>query len=633
MWPAVPRVSGAAASRDGGVGSGEPGTGDPSDERRQHGAGQLVQLGVAHGAQVEEQAAVVQAAHDGGRAETQRGGEPVGVPIHAHGHSDARHLGDGQDAGAGARDSVEQRDAVGGQRRRRIRTREQVAQALRASAYLGERRCQRRERRHARDRARRVQIEPEHGVERGQVELVDAQSARQRVAAHRRDGRGPAHGYSGLRAAEELVAAEGHDVGAGGDAARERRLLGEQRQPGQGAAAEVVDEHGVVLVGHAGELLERGLRSEPHDAVVAGVHAQDGARALWPGLLEVLEVGAVGGADFDQLGPALTQDVGDAKAVADLHELAAGDEHLAATARGGEVLVARGQLVEIGDGFRIPDILRESGAELVEVGTTNRTYLKDFEKAWTERTRAVLRVHTSNYRIVGFTAEPALEELAGLAHEHDAVLVDDLGSGALAGLPLFAEEPALTDSIAAGADVVTFSGDKLLGGPQAGVAVGRAATIEAMRRHPLARALRIDKLDLAALDAVLRLYLDPARAVERVPTLAALAAPLAEVRARAERLRDLLTGPGAAAALPADRVALLDTVARAGAGALPVTEVPSVAVAVSVDADADGLAAALRLGEPAVVCRLHDGRLLFDLRAVRDAELDELAGAVLAALA
>ncbi len=306
---------------------------------------------------------------------------------------------------------------------------------------------------------------------------------------------------------------------------------------------------------------------------------------------------------------------------------------LAATARGGEVLVARGQLVEIGDGFRIPDILRESGAELVEVGTTNRTYLKDFENAWTARTRAVMRVHTSNYRIVGFTAEPALEELAGLAHERDAVLVDDLGSGALAGLPLFAEEPALTDSIAAGADIVTFSGDKLLGGPQAGVAVGRAAAIAAMRCHPLARALRIDKLDLAALDAVLRLYLDPARALERVPTLAALAAPLAEVRARAERLRELLTGSGATEALPLGRVALLETVARAGAGALPVTEVPSVAVAVSVDGDADGLAAALRVGVPAVVCRLHDGRLLFDLRAVRDAELDELAGAVLTALA
>ncbi|NLT91727.1 MAG: L-seryl-tRNA(Sec) selenium transferase, partial [Actinobacteria bacterium] len=199
---------------------------------------------------------------------------------------------------------------------------------------------------------------------------------------------------------------------------------------------------------------------------------------------------------------------------------------LAATARGGEVLVARGQLVEIGDGFRIPDILRESGARLVEVGTTNRTYLRDFEAAWTESTRAVLRVHTSNYRIVGFTAEPTLEELALLAHDRDAVLIDDLGSGALADIELFAEEPALAESVAAGCDVVTFSGDKLLGGPQAGVAVGRTAVIEAMRRHPLARALRIDKLDLAALDAVLRLYLDPARAVREIPTLRALSDPL-----------------------------------------------------------------------------------------------------------
>ncbi len=146
---------------------------------------------------------------------------------------------------------------------------------------------------------------------------------------------------------------------------------------------------------------------------------------------------------------------------------------LAATARGGEVLVSRGQLVEIGDGFRIPDILRESGAELVEVGTTNRTYLRDFESAWSERTRAILRVHTSNYRIVGFTAEPTLQELATLAHERGAILVDDLGSGAFADIELLREEPVLKESIAAGCDVVTFSGDKLLGGPQAGIAVGR----------------------------------------------------------------------------------------------------------------------------------------------------------------
>ena len=302
---------------------------------------------------------------------------------------------------------------------------------------------------------------------------------------------------------------------------------------------------------------------------------------------------------------------------------------LAATARGGEVLVARGQLVEIGDGFRIPDILRESGARLVEVGTTNRTYLRDFEAAWTESTRAVLRVHTSNYRIVGFTAEPTLEELALLAHDRDAVLIDDLGSGALADIELFAEEPALAESVAAGCDVVTFSGDKLLGGPQAGVAVGRTAVIAAMRRHPLARALRIDKLDLAALDAVLRLYLDPARAVREIPTLRALSDPLDAVRGRARRLRDLLVRAG----VPGERLELVETVARAGAGALPVTEVPSVAVAAAVPAgEADARASLLRRGEPAVVCRVQEDRLLFDLRAVGDGEVEDLAGAALLAL-
>jgi L-seryl-tRNA(Ser) seleniumtransferase len=308
---------------------------------------------------------------------------------------------------------------------------------------------------------------------------------------------------------------------------------------------------------------------------------------------------------------------------------------LAATSRGGEVLVARGQLVEIGDGFRIPDILRESGAELVEVGTTNRTYLRDFEAAWTERTRAVLRVHTSNYRIVGFTSEPALPELAALAHERGGVLVDDLGSGALAPLPLFAEEPTLADSIAAGADIVTFSGDKLLGGPQAGIAVGRAAAIDLMRRHPLARALRIDKLGVAALDALLRLYLDPEHAIARIPTLAALAAPVEAVRARAERLRELLAASvGSGLALDPARVALADTVARAGAGALPVTEVPSVALTIAVDEGrADGAAASLRRWDPAVVCRVHEGRLLFDLRAVSDDDVPELAVAIVAALA
>jgi L-seryl-tRNA(Ser) seleniumtransferase len=306
---------------------------------------------------------------------------------------------------------------------------------------------------------------------------------------------------------------------------------------------------------------------------------------------------------------------------------------LAATARGGEVLVSRGQLVEIGDGFRIPDILRESGADLVEVGTTNRTYLSDFEEAWSERTRAILRVHTSNYRIVGFTTEPGVVELSRLAAERGAVLIDDLGSGALGPLEVFAEEPGVSESVSAGADAVTFSGDKLLGGPQAGIVVGRAATIEAMRRHPLARAVRIDKIGIAALDVLLRLYLDPEAAVRCIPTLSMLAATEDEVAARAADLGQALSAAAQAAGEELGGLEVISSVARAGAGALPVTDVPSAALAVSPpDGDAHGLAERLRRGEPAVLARVQEGRVLLDLRAVRDEEVDELAGAVLRAL-
>ena len=311
---------------------------------------------------------------------------------------------------------------------------------------------------------------------------------------------------------------------------------------------------------------------------------------------------------------------------------------LAATARGGEVLVARGQLVEIGDSFRIPDILGESGARLLEVGTTNRTYLRDLEHAWSDQARAVLRVHTSNYRIVGFTTAPSLEELTAFAHERGVVLIDDLGSGVLATIELFGDEPSVRDSLAAGADVVTFSGDKLLGGPQAGLAVGAEATIAAMRRHPLARAVRIDKLSLAALDALLRLYLDPERAVASIPTLAMLTEPLEAVRARAQRVRaqllaavpalEKVTGGGEAGGAGALAIEIVPSVARAGAGALPVTEVPSVAVALTAPGgDVGGLARRLRLGRPAAVGRVHEDRLLLDLRTVRD---DEVAGLVTA---
>src|SRR5437868_6953497 len=206
---------------------------------------------------------------------------------------------------------------------------------------------------------------------------------------------------------------------------------------------------------------------------------------------------------------------------------------LAALAEGREVLVSRGELIEIGDGFRIPDVLARSGARLVEVGTTNRTRAADYERAIGPETALLLRVHQSNFRLVGFTEQPSLRELAAVAQRHGLPLVDDLGSGVLLHLE---GEPSARESLAAGAELVCFSGDKLLGGPQAGVVVGRAELVERLRRHPLQRALRIDKLSLAALEGTLLLYLDPERAAREIPVLRMLKEDAAAVHARAERL-------------------------------------------------------------------------------------------------
>jgi L-seryl-tRNA(Ser) seleniumtransferase len=278
---------------------------------------------------------------------------------------------------------------------------------------------------------------------------------------------------------------------------------------------------------------------------------------------------------------------------------------LAAFAEGRDVLVSRGELVEIGDGFRIPEVLERSGAELVEVGTTNRTRLGDYERAITERTAVLLRVHQSNFRIVGFTEKPRTSDLARLAHRRGLVLADDLGSGALVEV---GDEPTARESLAQGADVVTFSGDKLLGGPQAGIAAGRADLVERMRRHPLQRALRADKLTLAALEGTLAVY----RAGERaLPVLRMLDEPAESVRLRAERLASLTEG------------AVVETVARCGGGALPVAEIPSFACALEPE-----LAEPLRRADPPVVGILRDDRLLLDCRTLSDTEVDEVAAAV-----
>jgi L-seryl-tRNA(Ser) seleniumtransferase len=281
---------------------------------------------------------------------------------------------------------------------------------------------------------------------------------------------------------------------------------------------------------------------------------------------------------------------------------------LAALAEGREVLVSRGELIEIGDGFRIPDVLVRSGARLVEVGTTNRTRATDYEAAIGPDTAVLLRVHQSNFRVVGFTEQPRVEELADVARRHGLPLVDDLGSGALVDV---GDEPTARESLAAGADLVCFSGDKLLGGPQAGIVVGRADLVERLRRHPLQRALRADKLTLAALEGTLTLYLD---APDRVPVLRMLREDGSAVRARAERLAELVGGE------------VEETVARVGGGALPLAELPSFACAVE-----EELAAALRRGEPPVVALVRDGRTLLDCRTLRDDEVEEVAAAVTAA--
>ena len=281
---------------------------------------------------------------------------------------------------------------------------------------------------------------------------------------------------------------------------------------------------------------------------------------------------------------------------------------LAELAEGREVVVSRGELIEIGDGFRIPDVLAHSGARLVEIGTTNRTRAADYERAIGPETGAILRVHQSNFRLLGFTERPHLSELAQIAKRAALPLVDDLGSGALGTV---GDEPTPAESLRAGADLVCFSGDKLLGGPQAGVVVGRRADlVERLRRHPLQRALRADKLTLAALEGTLVLALDPGTRDE-IPVLRMLHEPLETVRARAERLAALVGGE------------VEDTVARVGGGALPLAELSSAACAVE-----EALVRPLRLGDPPVVAVVRDGRTLLDCRTLTDAEIDELAGAV-----
>ena len=291
---------------------------------------------------------------------------------------------------------------------------------------------------------------------------------------------------------------------------------------------------------------------------------------------------------------------------------------------GREAILSRGELVEIGGSFRVHEIMAKSGARLREVGATNRTHLADYTRALGPDTGVLLKVHRSNFAVHGFTSEVTVHELAPVAAEHGLPIVHDLGSGLLVSLASIglAGEPTAHEALAAGATIVVMSGDKLLGGPQAGLVLGAARWIEAMRRNPLARSYRVDKLTLAALEATLALYREPARAFREIPTLALLATSAGVLRARAAALRDALAADGIAADV-------VESVGSVGAGAFPDAALSGAAVMLA--GDAESWARRLRAGTPAIVGHVHDGRLHLDLRAVLERELPDLARAVVAA--
>jgi L-seryl-tRNA(Ser) seleniumtransferase len=303
---------------------------------------------------------------------------------------------------------------------------------------------------------------------------------------------------------------------------------------------------------------------------------------------------------------------------------------LSTIAAGKEVIVSRGQLVEIGGSFRLPEVMEISGAKLIEVGTTNKTHPRDYERAVTENTAAIMRVHPSNYKISGFTSEVPLRTLVEIARAHRLVLYDDLGAGPLVDVSQFGfkREPTLIDSVRAGADLVSCSADKLIGGPQGGIILGRAKWVRAVRKNPFARIVRAGKLTLAALEATLPLFLDQARAFREVPTLRLLARPLDEIAQQAERIALALTGRSVAA-----DVAVVKGYSQMGSGSLPTQNLPTRLVAIVPGSEAPGLfARRLRQHRPPIFTRVKKQRVLIDPRTVLEGEEQDLIDGVVAVL-
>ncbi len=417
--------------------------------------------------------------------------------------------------------------------------------------------------------------------------------------------------------------------------AERRRILETLRAGGQPSPSEINGLAARIVV----ELSEAGVFSLAPVINATGVvlHTNLGRAPLSPLALERVRRVATGysnleldvaekerGSRYAHVDTLLRRLTGAAAALVVNNNAAAVLLALESLARGKEVVVSRGELIEIGGEFRIPDIMRRSGAILREVGTTNRTHLRDYAEAISAETALLLKVHTSNYRILGFTSHVSAKDLAQLGRQRGIPVMEDLGSGCLVDLrPYgFPYEPSVPEAVAAGLDLVTFSGDKLLGGPQAGVLVGGSDLVERLKRNPLNRALRIDKLTLAALEATLYAY-EAATALQTLPALRMLTEPLGGVRRRARRLLQRLS-PTTRSALGAT---LAGDTAQVGGGALPLVELPTVAVVLA-GRSAEELDRALRTGEPPVIARIQGDRLLLDCRTIQNAEVPLLARAL-----
>jgi L-seryl-tRNA(Ser) seleniumtransferase len=296
---------------------------------------------------------------------------------------------------------------------------------------------------------------------------------------------------------------------------------------------------------------------------------------------------------------------------------------LESLASGKQVIVSRGQLVEIGGSFRIPDVMAKSGATLVEVGATNRTHLYDYERAITSDTALLLRVHTSNFRIIGFTSEVSPAEMVSLAQKRDIFTMEDLGSGSLIDLTPygFPKEPTVQEIVTAGVDIVTFSGDKLLGGPQAGIIVGKRAVIEKIKKNPLNRALRVDKFTLSSLESVLREYYDAEQALSQIPTLSMLTADPVELKRKAQKIQRRLRGKK----ISECSLKVVSTVSRVGGGAFPEYNIPSWAVELIPDSmKLSQLERRLREADTPIIGRIENERYLLDVRTIQETEIPEI---------